>query len=338
VPRRARVQARQIYVYAQAGRLGWRGPWRSVVQRGLVRLYEDYLRPDGLCRTLLDAEGRPLDETAMLYDQAFVLFALASARSAGIDDASLEERAVRLRDRLLSEAPASGGLIEAGEHPYQSNAHMHLLEASLAWEECGGDPAWGTLADRIVALARSHFIDREGGFLREFFDAHWAPAPGEDGALVEPGHQFEWAWLLARYARLRNDPEAVRAALGLYRFGRRGVAERPVIAIDALNDDGTVRSGRARLWPQTEWLKASLILAEAGGEVDREAMLDDAASAMRALWLYLTPEGLWRDKLLPQGGFLDEAAPASSFYHIMAAYGQIERTAGLRDAGALSLT
>lgn len=323
LPRRARVQARQIHVFASAGRLGWNGPWRDIVGRGLQRLSMDYIRPDGLCRTLLSISGQAIDETAMLYDQAFVMFALASAKAAGIRDDGLEARAVRVRDRLLANGPETGGLIEAGEHPYQSNAHMHLLEACLAWEEAGGDPAWSGLADRVVDLAMTRFIDPAGGFLREYFDDQWAPAAGEAGRLVEPGHQFEWAWLLARYGRARQAPGCIEAARALYAFGRGGVAERPVIALDALNDDGSVRSSRARLWPQTEWLKASLILAELASEGDREALASDAAAALRALWLYLTPDGLWRDKHLPQGGFLDEPAPASSLYHIMAALGQL---------------
>jgi mannose-1-phosphate guanylyltransferase / mannose-6-phosphate isomerase len=334
LPRRARVQARQIHVYAQAGRLGWQGPWRDVVTRGLTRLYADYLRSDGLCRTLLDADGRPLDDTAMLYDQAFVLFALASAKAADVADGSLEARATALRDRLLADAPTSGGLIEAGEHPYQSNAHMHLLEACLAWEEVGGDGAWAALADRIVHLANSQFIDAQGGFLREFFDARWRPAPGDDG------HQFEWAWLLARHARARSNEAGLEAARKLYRFGRGGVGDRPMIAVDAMNDDGSIRSRRARLWPQTEWLKASLILGESAVEDEREALAQDAAAALRALWLYLSPDGLWRDKHLPQGGFIDEPAPASSFYHIMAAFGQLvatEQDRGLEGLRGLTL-
>ena len=339
-PRRARVQARQIFVYASAGMNGWQGPWRCIVERGLERLYSDYLRPDGLCRTMLTPDGAPLDDTPHLYDQAFVLFALATARSAGVDDPTLEVRAVTLRDALLAAAPATGGLIEAGDHPYQANAHMHLLEACLAWESVGGDAGWAALADRIVDLALTRFIDPEGGFLREFFDADWRPAEGEDGRLVEPGHQFEWAWLLARVSRMRGRADILTAAQRLYAYGRRGIAERNAIAIDAMNEDGTVRSGRARLWPQTEWLKASLILSETAIDGERQVLMEDAASALRALWLYLTPDGLWRDKHLPQGGFLDEPAPASSFYHIVAAFNQVVETGkaeGLRDMAEIDL-
>ena len=37
-PRRVRVQARQLYVFAQAGRLGWSGPWRGRALAGLATL------------------------------------------------------------------------------------------------------------------------------------------------------------------------------------------------------------------------------------------------------------------------------------------------------------
>tara|TARA_R110002167_G_scaffold18451_13_gene69060 strand:- start:1406 stop:3619 length:2214 start_codon:yes stop_codon:yes gene_type:complete len=323
IPHRARVQARQIFVYAEAGILGWQGPWQQIALRGLTRLRERFLRDDGLCRTLIADTGAPLDDTAMLYDQAFVLLALATARAAGLEDDSLEPAAIRLRVTLLSQALPNGGFEEAGAHPYQANAHMHLLEACLAWEAAGGDAGWGALADQIVALALRAFIDPEGGFLREFFRADWTAAEGDDGTLVEPGHQFEWAWLLTRYGRSRGDERALAAASRLYAAGRRGVAGRPAIAIDALNTDGSVRSAQARLWPQTEWLKAALILSESATPADRAALLEDAATALRALWLYLTPDGLWHDKHLPGGGFVEEPAPASSLYHIMAAFQQL---------------
>jgi mannose-1-phosphate guanylyltransferase/mannose-6-phosphate isomerase len=334
--RRARVQARQIYVFAQAGQLGWAGPWRRCVDEGVARLIADYLRPDGLCRTLLAADGAPLDETAMVYDQAFVMFALAMAKGAGCAEPTLEARAVTIRDLLRAGAQPNGGLIEGGDDAYQSNCHMHLLEACLAWEEAGGDAGWTELADQVVALARSTFIDAQGGFLREFFGADWKPAAGEAGRLVEPGHQFEWAWLFARYARARGDASALEVARKLYAHGNSGVIERLAVAVDAMNEDDSIRSQRARLWPQTEWLKASLILAEMSTDGERQACLDNAAAAQRALWFYLSEDGLWRDKRLPDRKFIDEPAPASSFYHIMAAFRQLSDTAASSDIDALT--
>lgn len=338
--RRARVQARQIYVYAQAGKLGWQGPWRRAVATGLERLHADYLRPDGQCRTLLAADGTPLDETAMVYDQAFVMFALAAAQEAGIAPGAwgdLAASAATVRDRLMERAGPNGAVVEGGADPYQSNCHMHLLEAAMAWEALSHDPKWGMFADQLVTLARSTFIDAEGGFLREFFGPDWKPAEGDAGRLVEPGHQFEWAWLMARRARARGDEGALKTAQGLFAYGLKGLDEARGIALDSLNDDGTIRSRRARLWPQTEWLKASLILAELAEDGERRRYMDQAAAAMRGLWVYLTPEGLWRDKSLPDRSFIDEPAPASSFYHIMAAFGQTALTVETGEVEGLTM-
>ena len=334
--RRARVQARQIYVFAQAGLLGWEGPWRRCVDEGVARLIGEYLREDGLCRTLLTADGAPLDETAMVYDQAFVMFALATAKAAGCLEPTLEARAISIRDELRARSLPNGAVIEGGDDPYQSNCHMHLLEACLGWEEQSGDAGWTELSDQLIALARSTFIDARGGFLREFFDINWAPAAGEAGRLIEPGHQFEWAWLFARYARARGDASALDVARKLYAHGLKGVSERLGVVVDALNEDGSIRSRRARLWPQSEWLKAAMILAELSHGEERRACLDSAAAAQSSLWFYLTDDGLWRDKRLADRTFIDEPAPATSFYHIMAAFRQVSDTAASGEIGTLT--
>lgn len=326
VPRRACVQTRQIFVYSKAGELGWAGPWSTLVQPALDRLRLSYLRPDGASRARLAPDWSVLDEEPFLYDQAFVLFAFAAAKRAGVKDVGLEQDAAQLRELVVSRATPNGAMLEAGEHPHQSNAHMHLLEASLAWSEISGDPAWAALADRIVALALDIFIDAPGGFLREFFAADWTPSPGENGRRVEPGHQFKWAWLLARHSRVSGSPRSLAAARALYDAGCKGVAHRPPVVIDAMTDALTPRSRRARLWAQTEWLKASLLLAEDAAEDRRAVLLEDAGSALRAVKLYLTDDGLWRDTRLPTGEFIEEPAPASSLYHLIAAFDQLGET------------
>ena len=336
--RRARVQARQIFAFAEAGRLGWQGPWRRAVDMGVERLIADYLRDDGQSRTLLAADGSSLDETAMVYDQAFVLLALATAKAAGTNEPTLEARAVAIRDALSARQHANGAVDEAGDDTHQANCHMHLLEACMAWAEQSNDPGWSRMVDQLIGLARSTFIDQEAGFLREFFGPDWAPAHGEAGRLIEPGHQFEWAWLLARHGRRIGDERTIDQARILYAHGKQGVSERLAVAVDAMNEDGSIRSQRARLWPQTEWLKAALLMAELSHDGPRQAYLEDAAAAQRALWFYLSEDGLWRDKRLPDRSFIDEPAPASSFYHIMAAFGQLADTSVSGDVdGILSL-
>ncbi len=315
-PRRGRVQGRQVFTYGAAGELGWQGPWRQAAWHGLNYALERFQRPDGLFRTLLSADGKVLDDSAAVYDQAFALLGMATLHRLDPGKMDLVAAANHLRDGLKSLRHTGGGFKETSDHPFQSNCHMHILEAALAWSEAG-EASWDPLADEIVGAAMTVFIDREGGFLREFFDADWKPAPGDDGRLVEPGHQFEWAWLLERWGRQRGDGKARVAARKLFQIGRKGVDPVRGVAVNGLWDDFSIRDANARLWPQTEYLKAALILGEE----------DDALVAANSLWSYLqTPAvGVWFDKMRPDGTFVDEPAPASSFYHIICAIAELSR-------------
>jgi len=331
-PKRCYPQGRQIYVFAQAGLMGWNGPWLEIVEQGVDFFLRAFPREDGLMRLRVSADGTAEDETPRLYDQAFALLLLATARRVLPDRADLETRAVRLLDRLKSDrrAPA-GGFVEVVGQPFYANPNMHLLEASLAWAEISDDPAWGAVADEIAELAMAKFIDPDGGFLREYFDAAWTPAPGDDGRLVEPGHQFEWAWLLMTWSRLRGRPEGLAAAAKLYEVGRIGVDKARGVAINALWDDLTIRNADARLWPQTEWMKAAVAMARLAepGSPARARFRADAASSVRGLNAYLnTPvAGLWRDVCQADGSFADGPAPATSFYHIVCAISELRTLA-----------
>jgi mannose/cellobiose epimerase-like protein (N-acyl-D-glucosamine 2-epimerase family) len=324
--RRARVQARQAYVFSLGSEWGWGAGYAAVVERGLGRFEVTNLRRDGLYRTRVSAGGKVLDDTASLYDQAFVLLATATAASAGIETDRQRSTAARTVAALETLRLSQGGWREPVGHAFQANAHMHLLEAALAWEEVDPDGPWAIMADEIVTLARTRFIDEQGGFLREFFDQDWRPAVGEAGRLVEPGHQFEWAWLLTRWGRLRCDPWAEHAARRLFACGEQGLDATRGVAIDELDDRLAPRSARARLWPQTEWLKAALLLAEAAGGDERGRLIASAVRALCGLNPYLRPDGTWRDKLDADGRFENEPAPASSLYHLMAAGRQLRET------------
>ena len=153
--------------------------------------------------------------------------------------------------------------------------------------------------------------------LREFFDADWNALEGE-GGLIEPGHQFEWAWLLERWGKARGHGAARAMARRLYETGLKGVDPVREVAVNALWEDLSVRDGAARLWIQTEHLKAALSLGD-------EAQ---ALRAARGLARYLeTPKrGAWRDRLSPDGTFVEEPAPATSFYHLIVAILELSDT------------
>ena len=60
-PKRLRVQARQIFVFAEAGRLGWTGDWESGVRLGLDFMLAHYRRDDGFFRASVGAHGAAVE-------------------------------------------------------------------------------------------------------------------------------------------------------------------------------------------------------------------------------------------------------------------------------------
>ena len=320
-PRRARVAARQVYAFARAPSLGWSGPARQLVEAGLAFFLDRYRRPDGLFRTLVAAGGAPLDERVWLYDQAFALLALASCQQVLGAQPVLMEEGAQLRDALYGRLRRSRGFGSGLSEPLPllSNPHMHLFESALAWQAVTTDPAWQDLAGEIGALALEKLIQHHGG-LPELFDEHWAVLPeGTKGQAIEPGHQFEWCWLLLCWDAGRQGA-AHRAAARLFEIGSgRGLANG--VAVNALRADFSVQDAATRLWPQTEWLKAASLLGALTGE---PRYWESAAAAAAALRRFLDHpvRGLWHDKLTAAGEFMSEPAPASSLYHIVCAIGE----------------
>ncbi|WP_434052160.1 MAG: AGE family epimerase/isomerase [Roseibium sp.] len=334
VPRRARIVPRQIYSFLEGARLGWNGPAEDIAAGLFDWFTRTYLPKAGYIAAAANLNNEIVDDTFDLYNQAFALFGFANiAASVQSRKALAEEHAANLLNFLLENyRHGEAGFREANpdKSPLCSNPHMHLFEACLAWEAVSDDPVWSALADEIAELAMNNFIDPVSGGLREFFDLDWTPMPGDKGRIMEPGHQFEWAWLLCRWGRSREDAGALVAARRLYDIAwTYGIDENRSVTFMALNDDFTVQNPVARLWGQTEWIKAAVALAEISSGPERDAYLADIPASVAALRVYFedAPTGLYLDKLAPDGSFADEPAPASSLYHIVCAISELDRFA-----------
>ncbi len=327
-PRRARVAPRQAYAFAHAAELGWQGPARAIAIRGFRYFVDKYRRPDGLYRALVAADGAPLDNSVLLYDQAFALLGMAAAYQVAGADREWEQQAEALLGTVNRCLRNPGGGFASGltdRMPLLSNPHMHLFEACLEWSELNTNPAWRELANELAALAVARFIDPVTGVLRECFDEAWKPVAGTMGRIVEPGHQFEWAWLLLRWGgEVQSD--AHRAALRLIEIGEQAGVHGGV-AVDELLDDLTIRKASARLWPQTERLKAAALAASITGHSQHWVHAVAAAKALRQYLAAPTP-GAWRDRLGADGRFIPGPAPAGNLYHIVAAILALNKALG----------
>ena len=314
-PVRTMVQARQIYSFRLALDLDlcpMETAAHAVVEG--ARFLIDHCRNEDGSYALFVQPGLGITiARPELYTQAFALFGLANAFSLS-PMPEYRRRALDLLSYLRRERQtAAGGFTElnaAGEIIYRSNPLMHLFEATLCWMEIdANDPEWTRLGEELCALAVNRLIDPATGLMPEHFDATWSPAR-ENGRFVwEPGHQFEWAWLLGRYERLTGlELKSVRTKL--YDLATRHGLDHGR-AIDQVWSDFKPKATSARFWPQAERVKAAV------SEGDPRA----AEEALGALTSYLdrpTP-GLWCDVIDEHGRLDDRPAKASSLYHIIGA-------------------
>ncbi|HWA00026.1 MAG TPA: AGE family epimerase/isomerase [Caulobacterales bacterium] len=324
--KRVRAQCRQVYVFSHAAMLGWR-EGAALAEMGYDYLISKaWLGPDRGWAKSLTAEGRVLDATPDLYDIAFVLFALAWRYRASGDDGALRRMHETL-DFVRKHMRPSGG--DEGfwhqlppEGPRLQNPHMHLLEASLAAFEATHDQRFLDQARELVRLFRMRFFD--GRTLGEYYTTHWRRLSTEQGRVVEPGHQFEWAWILAQYAGLAGD-DAAREAQALAEFAeRRGVDAETHVTFNAIRDDGVTLDGGSRTWPNTERIKGWLGVFELAGR-DPRGEVGSSARLLLDRYLAVEPRGSWMDSFDAQGRPIATAAPTSTLYHVFLAFAEVLR-------------
>ena len=333
-PRRTRLVARQIYVFATAADMGWaeRAGAMNLVGHGLDFLLGKCVSGDGVTYATVHPNGELVRAGFDLYDNAFALFALATSARVNFRRATVADAGRNIVNAMVDgwKHPVAG--FEESSPPgkqLNANPHMHLLEAFLEWEDAGEAGAWRILSDEIAELALSTFIDSDSGGLREHYDRKWRPAPGDDGRLLEPGHHFEWAWLLWRWGVSRGHEDATVKARRLTEIGEdHGVSCKTGLTMNELWDDLSVRNGDSRLWPQTERVKAHLAMAElADDESACSRAIGRAASAADGLRRYLDTDvaGLWHETLDPHGTPVAASARGSSLYHIVSAVKELDR-------------
>ncbi|MEO0542253.1 MAG: AGE family epimerase/isomerase [Pseudomonadota bacterium] len=317
--KRLRVLPRQIYCFAHAMHVGWDGmddeTLRSLFntlittgwheeEGGFIHLFN----PDGSIQN-------PLRDT---YDQCFVMLACAWLhRSKGWPEArQWADKTLRWMDDHL--ADPHGGYVENSDRvlPRRANPHMHFFEAMLAWFEATGEEDFLNRAEKIVGLFQSYFYDPATGTLSEFFAEDWTPDRTGD---VEPGHHYEWAWLLLRYNRLRPTEDLEQQAKMLFATANAfGHHQTTKAACDTMRPNGTNLSNRARCWPQTEALKCAIEMEKIGV---------GGASALRAQmvdvlfdhYLGKYQPGGWCDAISDTGKPVAADMPSSTFYHVFCA-------------------
>jgi mannose-6-phosphate isomerase len=310
---RAMACARQLFVFSQAGD----AEHAHRLFDALGRYFADPRRGGWIYS--VDANGAPLDTTKDLYTHAFVVFACARYFAAfGNRDAlaMMNETAALIETRFAM--PASNGLHYAAldenfatvrEGPLQ-NPLMHLTEAYLDASEATRDTAFNDALARLALAVAETFVHTPTSCITEL------PVGAADNR-IEPGHQFEWFYLVKRAG-------AVIAASGLEVTIERAFDFAQAHGVDpttggvcaALDEQGRMKDTTQRIWAQTEYLRA---LATRGDNTSRQAL---PAQLERFRTRFLHPRGWYECKTL-QGAIARADMPSTTPYHLATAYASL---------------
>lgn len=296
----------------------------------------------------LDDDGRPSDYTYDLYAHAFVIFAFAHYYKATGD-----ERARKFADQTRAfidrnfRAKGKRGFYEALdedgnilERVRRHESHMHFLEACLFAYESFDDKAYFDVADEITGLFTDCFYDAEKNLLSEYLnDDLTQPLPENGYIIAEPGHYFEWIWLLKKYEKLADCQGAFEdiCARLLDWANRYGWDTEYGGIYDELSPDGTVVQDTKRLWPFTEALKANALMLDSKGQ-DKDALKSKMAAMIDVFKKhYIEERGFWTEWFSRDFVPATDYMPGTTPYHVY--FGIMEAHEALASRGAVkSLT
>ena len=323
-PRRVRVQARQIYSFAIAARLGWYPQGHDIAMKGMEYMLAKARSPDGRPGFvhLIDPDGNVLNPLRDAYDHAFVLLAMATLYELS-GDASLRgemDSLVAFLDRELRSP--HGGYIEGipPTLPRRQNPQMHLFEAMIAAFDATHELSYQNRAGDLFGLFAASLYDARRQALGEYFEEDWSRI---EPVVVEPGHQAEWVWLLRGFERITGCPTG-RYRAQLLSSALRYRDEATGCLIDEGDAEGNIRKSTRRLWPQTEIAKAWIAQAEVGEQGAADKACEALARLHRHYLSHPVPGG-WHDQFDRDNRSLVDTIPASSFYHIICAIAEAER-------------
>ena len=309
---RAMACARQLYVFASLiGEVPGAEERAAALFRSLQRHFHD--AEHGGWFYSIDPQGTPLDPSKDLYTHAFILFACAHYWAKVREP--LVESVLNAALQVVEQRFASpDGLYEAslgrdwtslGSGPLQ-NPLMHLAEAFLA-----------VLAVRQDASVQRALLALCDGMFERFTDPQQRVMMEKPLGAVdnwyEPGHQFEWYYLLASSPLLRGGKLHTALEHSFDQTEHSGVDPRSaaVCAMLAPQPQAAPRDATQRIWAQAEYLRALTLRPSS------QATLLRQLQALQRHFLH--PRG-WHECLDADGLVSRQDMPSTTPYHLMTCY------------------
>lgn len=252
---RAMACARQLYLFASLiGQVPAAEERAAALFRSLQRHFHD--AEHGGWFYSIDPQGKPLDQRKDLYTHAFILFACAHYWDKVREP--LVESVLNAALEVIARRFATGdGLYEASldrdwsslnSGPLQ-NPLMHLAEAFLATLSVREDLNVRRALVELCTATQKRFVDPQHGVLME------KPLGAVDN-WFEPGHQFEWYFLLESSALLRGSKLHASLERAFALTEQLGVDQQTGAVRAMLTLDGQSKDATQRIWAQAEYVRA----------------------------------------------------------------------------------
>ncbi|MCD5994388.1 AGE family epimerase/isomerase [Pseudomonas sp. CDFA 602] len=259
----------------------------------------------------IDPQGKPLDRRKDLYTHAFIIFACAHYWAKVRDP--LAESVLNAALTVVQERFADGaGLYESqldedwtslNTGPLQ-NPLMHLAEAYLATLSVRADTATQSAMDGLAINMQQRFVDNTTGVMLE------KPLGAADN-WYEPGHQFEWFFLLQSSPEMHGRPLHASMTRAFAYAQAQGVDAQTGAVTATLELDGTVRDSTQRIWAQAEYLRAMALRPEC------EPGLAEQLVAFEQRFLHATG---WNECVDSDGTVSRRDMPSTTPYHLATCY------------------
>lgn len=314
---RMRVQSRQIFVFSYAHYANWLSNAEPIAKS--LWSFCESSRSGVRYPQATNAQGLTLDSTEDIYDYAFHILANGWFYKAFGDQEKLQH-AYDLAQHLDDEYECvHGGWLEGNyDAKYRrQNPHMHLFEAYLALYEITDDKLWLLRVNYILGLFESALFHSDYGALLEYFNNDWSIPDDVSVIVTEPGHMYEWVWLLTKYQTLSG--EDISELIAQVYAGALRYTEHPGdVIFDAVNLATGERTESRRCWPLTEAIKAHSAMYLLGNQESLPKAQKCIETLMSSYFIGCKP-GMYIDKLDANGQVANEEMPASTMYHILVA-------------------
>ena len=309
------TQCRQLYTLSHATKLGYLTGYEANIGALFDAIVELYYIDERWIFSR-DDDMAILDTQSDAYALAFVMLSFSHYYLLTKDKRALN--LIDLTDQFLDQKMRhpNGGFYEAFPLDEQAlrrqNPHMHLLEGFIAAFEATNDKKYIDRIREICQLAEEYFIDPQNHTLREFYNSDLS-FNTEKGHIVEPGHHFEWVWLLHQTYTITGRKQDLALAKQLWQVATLyGMGQLGSIVNSIDGNTFHVIDADKRIWPITEYLKACCVI-----ELSNQERCERLSEALDFLQThYFIDRGRWIEYLDANNQSKGFPLPGTTSYHI----------------------